>query len=320
MARVQRNIPHRGTMSRSSDDQAGPTSRVFFSQRLRLHYVDWGNPGAPPLILLHGGRDHCRNWDWVARRLRHDWHIIAPDLRGHGDSDWSKSANYGTAAYVYDLAQLIHQLKLAPVTIIAHSLGGTITTRYAGAFPETVRRIVAIEGLGRSPKVLAEQAARPIDERLRTWVSDQRAVAGRAPRRYASEEEAVQRMQEANKHLSAEQARHLALHGVNQNEDGSWSWKFDNYVRVSPPYDLPQADVETLWRAITCPLLLVYGRESWASDPRQDGRARHFRNATILSVEGAGHWVHHDRLDTFMALAEPFIHGKPVPQGVPGVA
>ena len=46
----------------------GPTSHVYFSQRLRLHYVDWGNEEAPPMILLiHGGRDHCRNWDWVAR-------------------------------------------------------------------------------------------------------------------------------------------------------------------------------------------------------------------------------------------------------------
>src|SRR5258708_7519682 len=68
---------------------SGPTSRTYFSQRLRLYYVDWGNPEAPPLLLLHGGRDHCRNWDWVAAELRQDWHVIAPDLRGHGDSQWS---------------------------------------------------------------------------------------------------------------------------------------------------------------------------------------------------------------------------------------
>ena len=88
---------------------AGPTSRVYFSQRLRLHYVDWGNPSAPPLLLVHGGRDHCRNWDWVAAALRDDYHIIAPDLRGHGDSAWSASGHYTMASYIYDLAQLIHQ-------------------------------------------------------------------------------------------------------------------------------------------------------------------------------------------------------------------
>ena len=44
------------------------------------------DPTAPPL-LLHGGRDHCRNWDWVAQRLRDRWHVVAPDLRGHGFAD-----------------------------------------------------------------------------------------------------------------------------------------------------------------------------------------------------------------------------------------
>ncbi len=295
------------------DEQGGPTSRIYFSQRLRLHYVDWGNPDAPPLILLHGGRDHCRNWDWVARRLRKDWHVIAPDLRGHGDSEWSKSANYGTTGYVYDLAQLIHQLKLAPVTIVSHSLGGSITMRYAGVLPETVKRIVAIEGLGRSPRSLADAAKKTIDERFRDWIAEQRAASGRSSRRYATVEEATQRMQEANKHLSAEQARHLTLHGINQNEDGTFSWKFDNYVRVSLPYDIAQADVEALWQRVTCPSLLIYGAESWASDPRKDGRAQHFPNAEIVRVADAGHWVHHDKLDTFMALIEPFLRGDPLP-------
>ena len=64
-----------------SDQLLGPTSHSYYSQRLRLHYVDWGNESAPPLLLVHGGRDHCRNWDWVARALRDDYHVIAPDLR-----------------------------------------------------------------------------------------------------------------------------------------------------------------------------------------------------------------------------------------------
>src|SRR5204863_9199828 len=126
------------------DGMPGPTSRHYISQRLRLHYVDWGNPDAPPLLLVHGGRDHCRNWDWVASALRHDWHVLAPDLRGHGDSQWSPDGNYSTGAYVYDLAQLIHQQELAPVTVIAHSLGGNLAIRYTGIYPENVRRLVAI--------------------------------------------------------------------------------------------------------------------------------------------------------------------------------
>src|SRR4051812_8472125 len=98
--------------TQAMDQLVGPTSQTYVSQRLRLHYADWGNPSAPPLILLHGGRDHCRNWDWVAQDLRRDFHIIAPDLRGHGDSAYSPSGDYTMPAYVYDLAQLIHQQRL----------------------------------------------------------------------------------------------------------------------------------------------------------------------------------------------------------------
>ena len=81
-----------------SPGMPGPTSHSYYSQRLRLHYVDWGNAGKPPLLLVHGGRDHCRNWDWTAEVLRDDWHIIAPDLRGHGDSQWSPDGSYTMAA------------------------------------------------------------------------------------------------------------------------------------------------------------------------------------------------------------------------------
>jgi len=288
-------------------DITGPTSRIYFSQRLRLHYVDWGNPEAPPLLLLHGGRDHCRNWDWVAEALRGEWHVIAPDLRGHGDSAWSQAGNYTMASYVYDLAQLVHQQKLAPVTIVAHSLGGNISLRYAGIYPEQVRKLVAIEGLGPSPRRIAQHAGVDIAERMRNWVDEQRGLSGRLPRRYPSIEAALARMQAENAHLSPEQARHLTQHGVNQNEDGTYSWEFDNYVRVWQPYDMTNAEIELLWSRITCPTLLVYGAESWASNPAQDGRLRHFRNAEVVSVPGAGHWVHHDRLDVFLAELRRFL-------------
>jgi len=289
------------------DSGVGPTSRIYFSQRLRLHYVDWGNPDAPPLLLVHGGRDHCRNWDWVAAELRHDWHIIAPDLRGHGDSQWAADGNYTMQGFVYDLAQLIHSQSLAPVTIVAHSLGGNIALRHAGIYPETVRKLVAIEGLGPSPKMIAERARKPIDVRMRDWIEEQRGLSGRLPRRYSSIEEAWKRMQDENKHLSPEQARHLTQHGVNQNEDGSYSWKFDNYVRAFPPYDMTTDELGTLWSRVACPTLLVYGKESWASNPGEDGRARHFPNAEIVTFERAGHWVHHDRLDDFLALLRRFL-------------
>jgi len=285
----------------------GPTSHTFFSQRLRLHYVDWGNPAQPPLLLVHGGRDHCRNWDWTAAALRDAWHVVAPDLRGHGDSQWSADGSYTMAGYVYDLAQLIHQQRLAPVTIIAHSLGGHIALRYAGVYPATVARLVAIEGLGPPAAKLAERARQGIAERMDGWIREQRALSGRLPRRYASIEDALRRMQEENPRLSAEQARHLTIHGANQNEDGTYSWKFDNYVRAWPPYDMSRRDIELLWGRIGCPTLLLYGTESWAGNPVDDGRTAPFRHATVVGVDGAGHWLHHDRLNEFLTIVRTFL-------------
>ena len=87
-----------------------PTSRIFFSQRLRLHYVDWGNEQAPPLILIHGGRDHCRSWDWVACALRPHFHIMAADLRGHGDSEWVKDGAYTFPDFAADARALADTL------------------------------------------------------------------------------------------------------------------------------------------------------------------------------------------------------------------
>src|SRR5688572_10530996 len=111
-----------------------PVSRYYTSIRLKLHYLDWGNAGAPPLILLHGGRDHAHNWDGVARALRDEYHVIAPDLRGHGDSEWSPDASYSLVSHVHDLAELIDQLGLAPLPVVAHSFGGMVTMRYAGLY------------------------------------------------------------------------------------------------------------------------------------------------------------------------------------------
>ena len=115
-------------------ERDNPTSHTYFSQRLRLHYLDCGNESAESMLLVHGIHDHCHTWDWVAQIFRDRYHIVAPDFRGHGDSEWSKGSPYTHLEYVYDVAQLVRQQELAPTTVIAHSLGGTIAAMYAGIF------------------------------------------------------------------------------------------------------------------------------------------------------------------------------------------
>lgn len=285
----------------------GPTSHSFISQRLKLHYVDWGNPEAPPLILQHGGRDHARSWDWVANELRKDWHVICPDLRGHGDSAWAPDGEYSMFAFVYDFAQLIEALGYEQVTICAHSLGGNVATRYTGLYPDKVRRLANIEGLGPSQGILAQRAALTYPQRLRDWIEGKRKAAGRLPRRYPTLEAAYARMKAENGFLTDERARQLTIHGASRNEDGSWSWKFDNYLNVWPVADFPQEEVEALWRAITCPILFFWGTDTFAANPEHDGRLDHFQNARLTTYEKAGHWLHHDQHDRFIADLKAFI-------------
>jgi pimeloyl-ACP methyl ester carboxylesterase len=285
---------------------AGPTSHTYFSQRLRLHYLDWGNADAPPLLLVHGNRDHAHNWDWVAARFRHEYHVVAVDLRGHGDSQWAAGSSYGMAEYVYDLTQLIHQQRLAPLRIVAHSLGGYVTLRYSGIFPEDVLRLVVVEGTGGPVQPVDERPA-PY-ERYRHWIEANRSVAGRVPRRYPSLDDAYARMQEANPHLSPDQVRHLTVHGANQNEDGTYSWKFDNAVHGLGMLDLSPEETRRIWSNIACPVLLVYGGESfhlaWTEPEEQ---ASHFRAGRAEVIPGAGHWVQHDQLDGFVELVRGFL-------------
>jgi len=184
--------------------------------------------------------------------------------------------------YVYDLAQLVHQQGLAPVTIVAHSLGAT----FRCAIPAYTPRMCGAWWPSRAGPFAtgARRAATKGIAIARAAGSRSSAPVGRLTRRYPTIEDAFRRMQEENKHLSPEQARHLTQHGVNQNEDGTYSWKFDNYIRSWPPYEMTTEEVEQLWPPSRARTPGVRQGEL-ASNPETDGRLRHFRDARVALFE-----------------------------------
>jgi pimeloyl-ACP methyl ester carboxylesterase len=205
--------------------------------------------------------------------------------------------------FVLDIDALASEINRDPLTIIGHSLGGAITLQYAGVCPDRVKKVVSIEGLG--PRMM--QARRPAHIRMRDWVAHMRDLERRKPRRYETIEAATKRMHDENPHLTAEMARFLTEHASKQNDDGTFSWKFDNYVRAHSPYEFNIEDAREIWNQVRCPVLLVRGAESWAGDPEEDGRASAFHNYRAVTIENAGHWVHHDQLDEFLDVVREFL-------------
>lgn len=281
-----------------------PISHFFYSDRLKLQFWDYGQDRKPSLVLVHGGLDHARNWDWVARSLRERYHVYALDLRGHGNSAWAPGAMYSLAEHVLDLSALLDIIDDLPVRLIGHSLGGGIVLHYAGVYPDRVRKAISIEGLGFTPEHPVHGAA---SERTRKWIESVRDAETRRAKTYPDLHSAVARMKEANPHLSDEVAEHLTLHGTNWDPDGSLVWKFDNYARIFPPYGHRIEDMVEIYGQIACPVLFFWGQESFLPVPENDSRRRAVRNNRLLTIPHAGHWLHHDELDVFLHEATAFL-------------
>ena len=279
-----------------------PESRYYYSQRLKMHYVVWGDEAKPPLILVHGTRDHARSWDRTAQALVDRYCVYAPDLRGHGDSAWAQGGNYSIIDYALDIHALGEEIGRGPYTIIGHSLGGGVTLQYAGTFPEKISRLITIEGLG---GLGWARERRPAHVRMRSWVESMKGLEGRRLHVYASIDEATQRMREANRHLTPELARHLTEHGVRKVE-GGYTWKFDNYTHAGSPYEFNMEDARDLWNQIRCPILIIWGEESFGK--RMDTvDLSAFHDYRSVRIEKAGHWVHHDQFETFMSHIDRFL-------------
>ncbi len=281
-----------------------PISHFFYSDRLKLQFWDFGQEGKPALVLVHGGLDHARSWDWVARSLRERYHVYALDLRGHGNSAWAPGAMYSIAEHVLDLSVLLDIVNDFPVRLVGHSLGGVIVLHYSGIYPDRVRKAVSIEGMG-LPQ--GHRAHGPAPDRLRGWVERLRELEKRHQKSYPTLEAAVTRMKEANPHLSDEVAHHLTHHGTNWNPDGSMVWKFDNYFRAFSPYGHNIAEAAETYARITAPVMLFWGLESRVPPPEHDPRFTAIPNRRLVPVAKAGHWLHHDQLEVFLKESSAFL-------------
>ena len=288
---------------------AEPWQHFYQSQRLRLSYWVWGDADKPPLLLVHGLRDHSRSWDRIAEAFCDQYRVVACDLRGHGASQWTWGANYELPEFMLDLVALIDLLG-GRVSVVAHSMGSRATLLTAGTFPERFERIVAIEGTG-----MDRMAGLPRGpERMRNWAQRTRAQEGREPRVYTAFSDAVDRVRQANPRLTPETAEHLARWGAHAI-DGGFVWKYDPWAFTISDLQVPQDEYHLYWATITAPVLHIIGSDGAPLRSVRHGRPieTYFPDARTTFIPDSGHWVHHDQPEATIAAIRGFL-GDPPPR------
>ncbi|MFN8639960.1 MAG: alpha/beta hydrolase [Dehalococcoidia bacterium] len=150
-------------------------------QGVRLHYLEWGSPSAPPLVLVHGLSSSAAAWHRVAQAFLGSYHVIALDQRGHGESGWVDAEHYDTESYVADLAAFVDALGLGQFVLIGHSMGGHHTLAYTARHAERVRCAVVNDippALERDPDATAARfpgGRHPVFASVDAWMDLERA-------------------------------------------------------------------------------------------------------------------------------------------------
>ena len=274
---------------------SAPREKSVDSLGLTIHYLEWGEPDGEPLVLVHGFLDLAYSWqlfvDELLAKSQRSLRIIAPDCRGHGDSGWvGAGGSYHFPDYVLDLECVLRVAGVGQVKLIGHSMGGTISFLYTGAFPRRVDRLVLIEGIGPVGMQFSDAP-----RRMEQWIAEVNQRGRNHFRQYRSIEAGASQLCKANPRLNAGFARELARAAMKRGGDGKWIWKFDPLHRIAAPQPFYTDQAVEFLRRIDCPVLIVDGNDSHqrrrTDKPQRYAALADHRQVTI---DDAGHMVHQD--------------------------
>jgi pimeloyl-ACP methyl ester carboxylesterase len=261
---------------------------------LRYNVRHWGPDDAPMVFFLHGWMDCSPTFQFVVDALSRPWHVIAPDWRGHGESEW-QNRPYWHPDYYADLDVLLaHYSPKDPARIVGHSMGANVGASYAGVRPRRVAQLVMLDFLGLSPPA-GEDSPRLFDAWLRQVDEEP------APRVYPNCEALAARLKKTNPRLTTERAAFLSRHASRANADGTVQIACDPWHRVPSPLVYRIEDSLACWRRIEIPVLLMiaehgFVRARFGKNPRElERRLSSFRDLATESVPGSGHNMQHDR-------------------------
>ncbi len=272
---------------------AAPADRNVTVNGLNIHYLDWGSAGKPPLILLHGIARTARTFDHVAPHFTANYHVLAVDMRGHGDSAWDPQGSYVVEDYVKDIAALIAHLKLRNIVLWGNSTGGRVAQMIAGLHPELVTAVI-VEDVGpERPREVSNRRADRMAKEAEGW---------------ASADDMLVQVKKENPRTPEPVLKELVRYGSKQRADGRIVWKRD-------PAILNGFVPTELWstvRLIKAPIIYILGGASTIVplDTQQEIKAA-LPQAEIVTLPGLGHYPSDEQPAQFLAVADRFLAAIP---------
>ena len=274
--------------------------------RIRLRVWEWGDVDAPPIICAHGALDHGRMWDGFAPRLAElGYRVVAPDMRGHGDSGRIGSGHVWAACSI-DLGLLARSLG-SSVGLVGHSFGAGQVMWVAAVWPEMVRWVVSFDGLGPPPVAFQE---RDLGESVTAALdAGERALTG-PPRTYATRAEMVERRAPSNPRLPRAWVEHLVEHGSIETE-GGFVWKHDRMFNIGLAGDFSIDHLHAEHALVRAPVLALTGAEhdAWSELSPDDivERISFLPHVRHQVVEDAGHYLHIEQPDAVLEMVAAFL-------------
>jgi pimeloyl-ACP methyl ester carboxylesterase len=263
-------------------------SRHTVVRSLRFHFSEWGEPGAPKILLLHGGNQSAHSWDLVSLHLSDRYHVFALDQRGHGDSEWSRDQDYSIEAKAADVLAFVDDQGIDSPIIMGHSMGGRVTMNVALAHAELARGIVLVDvGPELSPagvEVIHNFVTRNVE--------------------FDDLEEFLDNVVKYDRFRSREHIARTVKYNMLRRADGKYISKVDHRRVPLSASELTLDDV----KVIGAPVLLVRGGES---DILDADAAKRFvdalPNGQLVTVPDTGHNVHSGNTPGFLEVVGPFV-------------
>jgi pimeloyl-ACP methyl ester carboxylesterase len=282
--------------------------RVQLGTGLSYHLLEWDADSDHTVVLVHGFLDIAWTWQPVVREgLAGKFHIVAPEMRGHGDSDRIGAGGYyHFMDYLVDLTELIGQVaRGGKLSLIGHSMGGSVASYWAGTYPERVHRLALLEGTG------PPEMPMPLPDRVRAWVASWKRVREKPPGDYADLAEAAAQLRKHDALLGETMALEMAEHGTVRTAGGRLRFKHDPLHATMGPYPFRVDLAEQFWKRITCPVLLVDGGESsFRHAPAEaERRAAAFAKVERRVLPGAAHMMTRHQPAALATMLAEFLGG-----------